>query len=351
MHTLNRSLAWLFALLFTLLAPLTQAQTAAPSIKSFSVDQVAQLSPGTELIFRAAGTAAGTLSLRIDGSGNQIGLVETKPGVYEGAYTISVRDKITYNSKVNATLKVADKQTSTTLAQSLLTDDAQAKAVAAANPGPTITRFESKTTGALSGGNEISFVALGTAGSKASVSLDGGKTSFPLTEEKSGRYTGTYTVKSRDQFTGDTQAVLTLTLADHKATLAKTLAVAAVTPDTSKAAVAAACATCGTVTAINSVKVKGKPNYVGAIAGGVAGAALGSQVGKGDGNTVATVAGAVGGAVAGREIEKKVRETTHFDVVVKMNDGSTKTVRFDKAPTFNVGAKVRVDGNTVVAAE
>lgn len=351
MHTLNRSFTWLLALVFALLAPLSQAQTPAPTIRTFTVDQVAQLSPGTELIFRVNGTAGGTLNLRIDGSNNQIGLIETKAGIYEGAYTISVRDKIAYNAKVNATLKVGDRQAVATLTQNLLTDDAFAKANAVANPNPVISRFESKTTGALSGGNEISFVALGTPASKASVSLDGGKTSIPLVEEKSGRYVGSYTIKSRDQFTNESQAVVTLTQGDRKTTLGKNLAVAFVTPETTKVAVAAICATCGTVTEINEVKVKGKPNYVGAIAGGVAGAALGNQIGKGDGNTAATVAGAVGGALVGREIEKKVRETTQYDVVVKLNDGSSKTVRFEQAPPFNVGAKVRVDGNNVVATQ
>ena len=37
----------------------------------------------------------------------------------------------------------------------------------------------------------------------------------------------------------------------------------------------------------------------------------------------------VGGAGAGREIEKRVRTTTVYDVVVKMDDASTRTVRFE----------------------
>ena len=101
----------------------------------------------------------------------------------------------------------------------------------------------------------------------------------------------------------------------------------------------------------SSVKLKGKPNYVGAIADGVAGAALGNQVGKGDGNTAATVIGAVGGAVAGREIEKRVRTTTVYDVVVKMDDASTRTVRFEAQPAFQAGSKVKVTGDTLVASD
>lgn len=361
MHTLNRSFTWLLALVFALLAPLSQAQTPAPTIRTFTVDQVAQLSPGTELIFRANGTAGGALNLRIDGSNNLIGLIETRAGVYEGAYTISVLDKIPYNAKVSATLKVGERQTSATLAQNLLTNDAHAKAAAGtsstttvpvATTGPAITRFETRNKGVFSGGNLITFLVLGTPGASASVTMDGGATSVPLVEEKSGRYVAHYTIKTRDQLSATTQAQATLAQSDRKVSVSKTLASAALTTGASaKVAWSGSCANCGVVDAINSVKVKGTPNYVGAIAGGVAGAALGSQVGKGDGNTAATVVGAVGGALAGREIEKKVRETTQYDVVVKLNDGSSKTVRFEQAPPFNVGAKVRVDGNNVVATQ
>ena len=102
---------------------------------------------------------------------------------------------------------------------------------------------------------------------------------------------------------------------------------------------------------VTKVNVKGKPNYLGAIAGGVAGAALGNQIGKGDGNTAATVIGAVGGAVAGREVEKRVRSNTVYDVVVKLNDTSSKTVRFESDPGFKAGSKVKVSGDTLVVNE
>ncbi|MCY7308289.1 MAG: hypothetical protein LH632_19595, partial [Rhodoferax sp.] len=159
-----------------------QAQTN-PSIRNLTVDPVAQLTPGTELVFRANGTGNGAFSLRVDGVTNLIGLPETQTGVYEGAYTISIRDKIRFDSKVNATLKVGERQTTMVLGQPLLTSEAQAKAVMAASPVPAISRLETRNDGALSGGHELSFVVNGTAGAKTSVSLDGGKTSIPLAEE------------------------------------------------------------------------------------------------------------------------------------------------------------------------
>ncbi len=339
------------ALISFFAAASAMAQTA-PVINSFTVDQVKQVTPGTELIFRVNGSGGGSLGLRIDGSTNQIGLVETRSGVYEGAYTISIRDKITYDSKVTATLRVGQRQTTALLGQTLLSAEAHAQALAAATPAPSISRFETKTTGALTGGNEITFLVNGTAGGKASVSLDGGKTSLPLAEEKAGHYSGNYTVKSRDQLTDATAALATLALGEKKDTLSKTFAVAAVTPKPVLAAAAMAkCETCGVVTEVNSVTVKGDPNYVGAIGGGVAGAVLGSQVGKGDGATAATVVGAVGGALVGREIEKRVRSKKYFDVIVKLDNGTFKTARFEKSPAFKVDNRVKFNGETLVAQQ
>ncbi|MCY7308748.1 MAG: hypothetical protein LH632_21975, partial [Rhodoferax sp.] len=78
---------------------------------------------------------------------NLIGLPETQKGVYEGAYTISIRDKIRFDSKVNATLKVGERQTTVLLGQPLLTAEAQAKAVRAASPLPAISRLETRNDG------------------------------------------------------------------------------------------------------------------------------------------------------------------------------------------------------------
>ena len=326
------------------------AQTAAPVIRSLSVDQVAQLSPGTELVFRAAGTANGQLVLNIDGLSNQLGLAETSPGNYAGAYTISIRDKIAFDAKVRATLKVGSQQVSSMLGQHLLTDAEHAKLqAAAAPPPPQISRIETRNSGAYSGGHELSFVVDGTPGATVQVSLDGGKSSIALAEERSGRYTGLYTVKSRDQFSATTPAVVTLALADKTVRASKNLAPGATAQTATAVAVAPVCEGCGVVTSVTKVKVKGKSNYLGAIAGGVAGAALGNQVGKGDGNTAATVLGAVGGAVAGREIEKRVKSGDRYDVLVKLDNGTSRTVSYENDPGFKSGVKVQFVGEVLQA--
>ena len=110
---------------------------------------------------------------------------------------------------------------------------------------------------------------------------------------------------------------------------------------------ASVCATCGSVEAVTAVERPGKPSAisVGSVAGGVIGAALGSQVGRGNGRTLATVLGAVGGGFAGHAIEGQVRKETVYQVGVRMEDGSRRTVESATAPA--VGSRVTVDGNSL----
>jgi len=118
-------------------------------------------------------------------------------------------------------------------------------------------------------------------------------------------------------------------------------------PAPQRSATASVCATCGVVEAVTPVKHKGEGSGVGAVGGAVVGGLLGSAVGKGDGKKVATVLGAVGGGYAGNEIEKNQKATTVYQVRVRMDDGTTRTVTQATAPA--VGAKVKVEGSTLRA--
>lgn len=108
------------------------------------------------------------------------------------------------------------------------------------------------------------------------------------------------------------------------------------------------CADCGTISAIRTVEQAGEGTGLGAIAGGVAGALLGSQVGKGTGKDVATIAGAVGGGYAGHQIEKKVKTTKHYEIAVRMDDGSQRTVTQQTEPAFAIGDKVKIIDGALV---
>ena len=110
-----------------------------------------------------------------------------------------------------------------------------------------------------------------------------------------------------------------------------------------KPVAAAACANCGVVEAVNAVEVQGRNNGVGAVAGGVGGALVGSQIAGGHNRTLGGVVGAVGGGLLGNAIEKHERKSTMYDVTVRMEDGTHRTVRESTAPA--VGEKVRVEAD------
>lgn len=107
------------------------------------------------------------------------------------------------------------------------------------------------------------------------------------------------------------------------------------------------CPDCGVVDSIHVVK-RDSAGVLGAVAGGVAGGLLGSQIGSGKGKTAATVVGVVGGALAGREVERRLRSDEEYEIVVRMDDGTYRSVRTDQTPTVRAGQKVRVVGDTVV---
>ncbi len=107
-----------------------------------------------------------------------------------------------------------------------------------------------------------------------------------------------------------------------------------------------ACQTCGIVRAVRAVQLAGDPSGLGAIAGGIVGGLLGSQVGSGSARKATTVLGAAGGGFAGHEIEKRLRGATLYDVQIRMDDGSTRTVRSQTSPA--VRSRVRVEGDDLL---
>ena len=110
------------------------------------------------------------------------------------------------------------------------------------------------------------------------------------------------------------------------------------------AAQAKRCADCGTVTEVKMVEVKGEGSGIGAVAGGVAGGVLGHEIVDGKNQGIATIAGAAAGAFAGHQIEKHAKTTKRYDVSVRMDDGTSKTIAFAEQPAWKAGDKVKVAG-------
>jgi outer membrane lipoprotein SlyB len=105
------------------------------------------------------------------------------------------------------------------------------------------------------------------------------------------------------------------------------------------------CQGCGTVESVREVSTRGDSKGFGAAGGALVGGLLGNQVGGGHGKQAMTVVGAIGGALAGNQIEKQARATLSYETIVRMNNGSSRTVGQAAQPVWRDGDHVRiVDG-------
>ena len=98
----------------------------------------------------------------------------------------------------------------------------------------------------------------------------------------------------------------------------------------------------GVIESVQQVEQKGENPIAGPVIGGIAGAVLGHQFGEGRGKTVATAVGAGAGILGGKVIEQKVRATKHWETTVRMDDGSTQTLKNESEPAWHAGERVRV---------
>jgi len=120
-------------------------------------------------------------------------------------------------------------------------------------------------------------------------------------------------------------------------------------PPPPPAPVATICNECGVIEDISEVKKEGQGSGAGAVGGAVVGGVLGHQVGRGSGRDIATVLGAVGGALAGNAIEKNAKTTTEYRIVVRFEDGSTRTYPSATVPSWRIGEKVKVVNGVIQA--
>lgn len=104
----------------------------------------------------------------------------------------------------------------------------------------------------------------------------------------------------------------------------------------------ASCAGCGVIQSTRVIVQPGDGGAIGIVGGAVVGGLLGNQVGGGRGKDIATVAGAVGGAVAGNEIEKRVDTTKRYEIVVRFDDGSSRTFTETNPTSWRTGDRVKV---------
>jgi outer membrane lipoprotein SlyB len=107
------------------------------------------------------------------------------------------------------------------------------------------------------------------------------------------------------------------------------------------------CASCGVVETVIETEKPGEGSGLGVAGGALGGAVIGKQFGNGGGRDALTILGAIGGAIAGHQVEKKVRATKVYEVRVRMEDGSIRSVNQATAPTWRSGDRVRLDGGNI----
>jgi outer membrane lipoprotein SlyB len=89
---------------------------------------------------------------------------------------------------------------------------------------------------------------------------------------------------------------------------------------------------------------------LGAVVGGVAGAALGSLIGGGAGRTAATVVGGVAGAAVGNNIARNQQGVTTqagYRITMQSDQGAMRTFEVPATGDLRVGDRVRVDNGVI----
>lgn len=355
-------LGWLALAAFLPLAFLTNTAHAQHStsmaelvrIDGFDVEPVRQPAAGNELVFTLYGSPGGTATVQINGATGSLPLVETEPGVYEGTYTIRKRDKIVPASTATANLRLNNRVASAILDEPLIGRANARRTTAAMNSAaaPKIDRFDVvDPPPSLVPGEDLILTMSGSPGGVASARIGGVKGKVVLDEIRGGVYEGAYIIKNRDRIAANSVVTGHLRIGEREtnAVLGQSLVAAGSRAPSSAPQARRGCANCGVVQAVNTIEVKGQGTYLGAVVGGVAGVLLGSQVGHGAGTTVAEVAGGAGGAYAGNEIEKRMRTTKHYEVVVRLDNGGSHTISYATQPAFPVGTRVKVTNGALTA--
>lgn len=108
------------------------------------------------------------------------------------------------------------------------------------------------------------------------------------------------------------------------------------------------CRDCGVIERIEPIQQKGEGSGIGAVGGAILGGVLGHQVGEGSGKQLARIGGAVLGGFAGNEAEKRTRTVTHYQVTVRMEDGSRRVIQQQSQPGWRNGDPVRVRNGEIV---
>lgn len=100
----------------------------------------------------------------------------------------------------------------------------------------------------------------------------------------------------------------------------------------------------GTVESVRLVKIEGTKTVLGPAAGAAIGGVAGNSVGGGSGRAIATIVGALAGGMAGAATEEGVTRTQGVEVTVTEDGGQTRAYvqEVQEGVDFVVGDRVRV---------
>jgi outer membrane lipoprotein SlyB len=100
------------------------------------------------------------------------------------------------------------------------------------------------------------------------------------------------------------------------------------------------CVQCGMIEGIREVAQEGESTGMGTVAGGLVGGILGRQLGDG-GSFLGMLLGMAGGAYAGNKFEQHRNKVSRYEVTVRMEDGTLRTLTYESRPAWQVGERVR----------
>lgn len=346
------------------------AQAQTPTVitaYSFAVAPVRSLVPGTELAFDLRATPGTHVTLDIAGATAPVHMVETSPGVYQGAYTVRTRDRIDAASLVTARLLKDGRVMKATLDQSLV------RGAASPVPAARILAFSVNAPDRVRAGDELRFSLAGVPGGAARVTVQGlaPDRSLALTEVSRGLYEGSYTVTRQDRLRGELIATGYLRVnrqeVSQRFERPRAQAGSAYGCDLragqdndryskgqrndNRSRADMTGAVCGSVTAVNKVEVdddNDSRNVLGTLAGGVLGGVLGNQIGDGSGRDIARIVGAIGGAYAGNRLQKNRSMTTVYRVTAELDGGGSQTFDHAVDPLLPIGTRVKIVDGAIV---
>lgn len=98
----------------------------------------------------------------------------------------------------------------------------------------------------------------------------------------------------------------------------------------------------GVVESVREVRIEGTKTPVGAVGGAAVGGIAGSTIGGGRGQGIATVLGAIGGGLAGAAVEEGVTRRRGLEITVRLDGGRILAVTQEADEVFRPGERVRI---------